>query len=237
MITVAVFGANGFVGKSLCASLSSLGYQVVPVTRDNYSESIGKYYNIVINSATPAARFWAKNNPDKDFLETVQKTANIFYGCTFDKFVQISTVSARCQLDTVYGRHKLAAESICNYGNHLIVRLSSMFGEGLQKGVLIDMLKGQKIFLDAESKYSFSSIDFVSNYIASNLEKSGVIEVGAFNVLRLLDIAHHLNVDIKFEGPLDVQEIENPDKSFPDSKEVFQYLDKLKSKFHNTPIK
>lgn len=229
MIKVALFGANGFVGKSLSSSLSANGdYHVVSVTRDNYAASIGKFYNIVINAAMPAARFWAKNNPGKDFQESVEKTANILYGCTFDKFVQISTVSARCQLDTVYGRHKLAAENLCNYGNNLIVRLSSMFGDGLKKGVLIDMLKGQKVFVDGKSKYSFCSVDFVGRYIASHLNLRGIKEVGAFNTVSLIDIANYLGIPIEFEGPLDVQEIQNPDPEFPDAREVFKFLDEFR---------
>jgi nucleoside-diphosphate-sugar epimerase len=230
MITVAVFGANGFVGKSLCSSLAAKGnFHVIPVTRDTYTQHLGKKYTIVINAAAPAARFWAKNNPTKDFIETVQKTANIFYGCTYDKFVQISTVSARCQLDTVYGRHKLAAENICNFGDNLIVRLSSMYGAELKKGVLIDLLMGQKIFVSGESRYSFCSVDFVADYIVSHLNKTGIIEVGAFNSLRLKDIADNLKADVTFEGPIDIQEIENPDKSFPDSGEVYKYLEKMKT--------
>ncbi|MCL5071163.1 MAG: NAD(P)-dependent oxidoreductase [Actinobacteria bacterium] len=226
---MALFGAGGFVGKSLFSALSKTGkYHVVPITRENYSSSIGKFYNIIINSAMPAARFWAKNNPAKDFQESVQKTANILYGCTFDKFVQISTVSARCQLDTVYGRHKLATEDLCNYGNNLIIRLSSMFGSGLKKGVLIDMLKGQKVFIDGESRYSFASVDFVGNYIASHLDLRGIVEVGSFNTVRMIDIANYLHKAIEFEGPLEVQEIQNPDKEFPDAKELFKFLDTFK---------
>jgi len=228
MSTVAVFGANGFIGSSLCTALSAMKYDVVPVIRSNFSDHIGKHYDIVINSAHPAARFWAKNNPEKDFQETVQKTADIFYKCTFDKFVHISTVSARCQLDTVYGRHKLAAESICNFDDTLIFRLSSMFGGGLKKGVLIDMLNGQKVFVNGQSRYAFASVDFVANYIASHLHLKGIVEVGAFNTVSMLEIASHLNADIEFEGALDIQEIENPDPAFPDAKEVFKFLDKMK---------
>lgn len=230
MITIALFGANGFVGRKIYSSLLATGkYKVTPVTRDNYAASIGKFYNIIINSAMPAARFWAKNNPEKDFRETVSKTANILYGCTFDKFVQISTVSARCQLDTVYGRHKLAAENLCNYGNNLIVRLGPMFGSGLKKGVLIDMLKGQKVFIDGESRYSFCSVDFVASYIASHLDFSGIIEVGAFNTVSMIDIADYLQLPIEFEGPIDIQEIQNPDPKFPDAKEVYKFLDEFKA--------
>jgi len=231
MITVALFGANGYVGSSLYAALRSTEkYEVVPVTRENYSEMLGRHYNIIINSALPAARFWAKNNPDKDFVETVQKTADILYRCTFDKFVQISTVSARCQLDTVYGRHKLAAENLCNFGENLIIRLSSMFGDNLQKGVLIDILKGQKVYVDGKSRYSFASTDYVANFIASHLELCGIVEVGAFNSVQLVDIAQYLQTDIEFEGPLDIQEIENSDPDFPDAREVFDFLDKMKKK-------
>ncbi len=234
MIKVAIFGANGFVGKKIFSSLLALGiYQVIPVTRDNYSACIGKFYNVVINSAMPAARFWAENNPDKDFQESVGKTAGIFYGCTFDKFVQISTVSARCQLDTVYGRHKLAAENLCNYGNNLIVRLGPMFGSGLKKGVLIDMLKGQKVYVNSESRYAFADVDFVGQYIASHLDLSGIIEVGAFNTVSIIDIANYLHRSIEFDGPLDVQEIQNPDAIFPDAKEVFKFLDKMKGDAKN----
>jgi nucleoside-diphosphate-sugar epimerase len=229
MIKVAVFGAKGFVGKKLCLALSAKKYNVVPVTRDNYSEFIGKKYDVVINSAMPSARFWAKNNPEKDFKETVQKTADIFYGCQFDKFIQISTVSARCQLDTIYGRHKLAAENLCNFGENLVVRLSSIFGDELKKGVLIDMLKGQKVFLDGESRYSFTNVDFIAEYIASHLELSGVVEVGAYNTLRMVDIAKYLNKNIEFEGSLDIQEIKDPAPGFPDAKEVYSFLDKIKN--------
>lgn len=230
MITVALFGANGFVGKNIYSYLQTIGkYQVISVTRDNYTESLGKFYNFVINSAMPGARFWAQNNPLEDFQETVLKTADILYGCTFDKFVQISTVSARCQRDTVYGRHKFAAENLIKYDNNLIFRIGPMFGSGLKKGVLIDMLKGQKVYVNSESRYAFADVDFVGEYVASHLDLSGVVEVGAFNSVSMVDIANYLKRPIEFEGPLDIQEIQNPDVKFPDAKEVFRFLDKLKS--------
>jgi len=233
MTTIGLFGANGFVGRKLYASLIKSGYKVIPITRENYSENIGKFYNIVINSAMPAARFLAQNNPKKDFKETVQKTADIFHGCTFDKFIQISTVSARCQLDTVYGKHKLAAENICNRDNNLIIRLSSMFGDELKKGVLVDMLKGQKVFMDKESRYSFAGVDFIADYIASNLHQSGILEIGAHNSVRLIDIANHLGIPIEFDGFLDIQEIQNADPDLPDAKEVFKFIDDNKKNFLN----
>ena len=229
MDSVAIFGANGFVGKKIYEGLLATGkYQVTPVTRDNYADSVGKFYNIVINSAMPGARFWANNNPDKDFTETVQKTANILYEYTFDKFVHISTVSVRYQPDTIYGRHKLLAEGLCNYGNNLIIRLSSMFGEGLKKGVLIDMLSGRKVHIARESRYSFCDTNFVGNYIASHLDLTGIKEVGSQNTLSMGEIAGHLQTSSEFEGDVEVHEIADPDPDFPDAKEVFKFLDQAK---------
>jgi len=224
MITIGLFGANGFVGKKLHGSLTAKGYDVIPITRDNYEERLGKFYNIVINSAMPAARFLAKKDPQKDFKKTVKKTADIFYGCRFDKFVQISTVSARCQLDTVYGRHKLAAENICNTSNNLIFRLTAMFSDDLKKGVLMDIINSQKVFVDKESRYGFTNVNFVTDYIASNLDKNGVIEVGAYNSVKLIDIANFLGVKVEFGGFLDIQEVQDPQKDFPDAKEVFEFI-------------
>lgn len=237
MNSVAVFGANGFVGKSIYRALVATGkYQVIPVTRETYSEHAGKFYNIVINSAMPGARFWAKKNPDKDFVETVQKTANLLYDCAFDKFVQISTVSVRHQPDTIYGRHKLAAETLCNHGNNLIIRLSSMFGEGLKKGVLIDMLNGQNVFIARESRYPFCGINFVGEYIASHLDLSGIVEVGSFNTLSMAEIADYLKTTSEFEGEVEMHEIMSPDPSFPDAKEVFKYLDEQREQILNTKL-
>ncbi len=230
MITVGLFGANGFVGKKLHASLVKKGYNVTPITRENYPQCIGKFYNIVINSAMPSMRFSAQNNPEKDFKETIEKTANIFYCCTFDKFVQISTISARSQLDTVYGRHKLAAENICNCNNNLIIRLTSMFSDDLEKGVLIDIIKNQKVFVDKESRYSFASVDVVADYIVANLHQSGILEVGASNSVRLIDIANYFGISVKFDGPLDIQEVENTDEKLPDAKEVFKFIKNKLSK-------
>jgi dTDP-4-dehydrorhamnose reductase len=224
MITVGLFGSNGFVGRRLYSSLIRIGYKVTPITRQNYADYLGSSFDIVINAAMPSARFLAKKDPAKDFEETVQKTANIFYSFNFNKFVQISTVSARCQLDTVYGRHKLAAENICNCNDNLIFRLTSMFADDLEKGVLIDMISGGKIFVDKESRYSFSDVNFVADYIVSNLDKSGIIEVGSSDSVSLREIVEHFGFSNEFDGFLDIQEVKNEDPSLPKAEEVFKFI-------------
>ncbi len=207
MASVAVAGARGYVGSALCAALAQTPHSVVQVTRESYAEMQKGEYDVLVNCAMPSARFFAKNNPEQDFIETVEKTADLLYGWKFKKFVQVSTVSARCQLDTVYGRHKAAAEKLCDFSGNLIVRLGAMYSAELKKGALMDIKQGKKVYVDAESRYCFTHLDFVAEWIAANVDKKGIIEVGARNAISLREIAEHLGTTVEFEGALDIQEI------------------------------
>lgn len=228
MVSVAVVGAKGYVGSALCVALAEMPHSVEQVTRENYAEMQKDEYDILINCAMPSARFFAKNHPEEDFIETVKKTADLLYGWKFKKFVQISTVSARCQLDTVYGRHKAAAEKLCDFGDTLIVRLGAMYSSDLKKGALVDITQGKKVYVDAESRYCFTPLSFVADWIANNLDKSGIVEVGARNSISLRDIAQHVGAKVEFEGALDHQEIVNPEPEFPDARDVLMFLDNWK---------
>ncbi len=223
---IAVIGLQGYVGSALYeALLRSPEHSVTGVTRENYSEMKDQMFDVLVNCAMPSGRFWAKNNPEKDFVETVEKTANLLYGWKFKKFIQVSTVSARCQLDTIYGRHKAAAEKLCDFGDNLIVRLGALYGGNMKKGVLVDMLGGKKVYVDGRSRYSFVSVDFCAAWIASHLDRSGTIEIGGKNAIALQDVAEHLGKQIEFEGELNDQDIEGAENDFPEAADVLAFLD------------
>ncbi|MSR85697.1 NAD(P)-dependent oxidoreductase [Candidatus Uhrbacteria bacterium] len=229
MQTVGVVGANGFLGSALFRVLSTSGtHQAIPITRDTYVEKQKQSFDVLINCAMPSARFWAKNNPDKDFKETVEKTANLLYGWQYKKFVQISTVSARCQLDTVYGRHKAAAEKLCDLEKHLVVRLGAVYDQEMKKGVLIDMMENKTVFVDGQSRYCFASRDFIVHWIASHLDCTGLIEIGGRNAMTLKEVAQHIGSTSIFEGVVDHQEVQNPESDLPEASEVLTFLDQFK---------
>lgn len=229
MISVAVVGASGYVGGALCAALTRRpGHAVTRVTRATCDELRSQSYDILINAAMPSGRFRAKNYPAQDFVETVAKTADLVYGWRFRKFVQISTLSARCQRDTVYGRHKAAAEMIGGVGESLVVRLGPMYSEGLRKGVLIDLLEGRTVFVDGSSRYGFAPLEFVADWVARNLHRAGIKEVGAKNAIELRDLATHLRVPGEFQGAVDHQEIQDPEEGYPDARDVLAFLDTVR---------
>ncbi len=226
MSSVAVIGAKGYVGKALCEVLAhSPGYSLTSITRENYTEMQKHSFDVLINSAMPSVRFWAKKNPDQDFIETVKKTADLLYGWKFKKFVQISTISARCQLDTVYGRHKASAEKLCNFGDNLIIRLGPMYSSELKKGVLVDILEGKKVFVAGESRYCFAPLNFIAHWVVTHLDRQGIIKVGARDSISLQEIAKHLNSSVEFGGAVDHQEIESPEPDFPEARDVLDFLD------------
>lgn len=237
MTSVAIIGAEGYVGTSLCRAFAAgTRYTVTPVTRSSYDHSRSRPYDIIVNAAMPSGRFWAQNNPEKDFEATVKKTADLLYGWSYGKFVQISSVSARCQPNTVYGRHKAAAESLCPNGESLILRLGPMYSETLRKGVLIDMLNSRDVFVAGESRYCFAPLDFVSSWIAKNVERTGLIELGAQNAISLQEVAKHLGVPVKFQGPVDHQEISAPGSDYPNAREVLFFLDSMRRRIAETKV-
>ncbi len=229
---IAVAGANGYVGRALCAELEKkTGISLSRVTRENCAVMQAGEYDVLVNAAMPAKRFRAKNDPAGDFRETVQKTADFFYNWKFKKFVQVSSVSARCELDTVYGRHKAAAERICDDGQSLIFRLGAMFSDDLPTGVLIDILKGNKVYVGGETRFCFASRDFAAGWMAAHMDLTGIVEVGARNTVSLAEVARRAGRRIEFDGPVQLQEIVSPRPEFPDAAEVFGFMEVMKERY------
>jgi len=174
----------------------------------------------------PSRRFWAKQNPDLDHEETVIKTKNIISDFKFKKIIHISSVSARCQPNTVYGKNKkISEELIQKTNNYLIVRLAAMYGEELAKGVLIDMINNSKVFINGKSKYSFTDVSWNAKWIVDNLNsKEKLVEIGATDYLELSHLAKLIHSISEFNGEIDDQIILNKSYKFDSSMQVLVFL-------------
>jgi nucleoside-diphosphate-sugar epimerase len=203
---IAVIGANGFVGKVMCEAVRQHGFSVVEVTRENYGiASSNQIVDYVVNCAMPSGRFWAKNNRVSDFTETVGKTSNIISDFPGSKIIQISSISARVQLDSIYGRHKLAAEALLDPEEHLVIRLGPLYHGSMTKGALIDIVKNRRVFLSGKTKYAFTPVDWVCDSILKHIDLCGVMELGSKGYVVLEDLANSLNSKSEFEGICDDQ--------------------------------
>ncbi|WP_201298073.1 NAD(P)-dependent oxidoreductase [Nocardia sp. CY41] len=189
-LRVAVAGAAGYVGSALVGALERSGRaEVVPVVRADYEghRTAGRY-DVLINAACPSKRFWAEQHPGEDRRETVDKTRLLREQWRWDRFVQISSISARTQLDTVYGRHRAEAEQLCSGTDTLVVRLGPMYGGDYRKGVLADMAADRPVFASGRSRQSFAPVDWCAEWITGHLDNTGLREVGARTTVTLTEV-------------------------------------------------
>ncbi len=229
---IGLIGSNGFVGKNFTKIFKKKKIQFLGITRENYKDFLKTDFDYLINAAMPSKRFWAKNNPELDYEETVEKTLYFIQNYNFKKFIHISSVSARCQLNTVYGQNKKKSENIViKNSNNLILRLGPIYGEFLDKGVLVDMKNSNTVFIDGSSKYSFTNIDWIAEWILNNLDNyTGIKEIGSKDFIVLEQLAKKINSKSNFNGEIDNQIIEDSSSYDSKSEDVFKFLQKYGKK-------
>ncbi|MDG1693885.1 MAG: hypothetical protein P8I13_03370 [Porticoccaceae bacterium] len=222
--TIAIIGSNGFVGKVMSQKTQEKGFDCIQVTRDNYHLAVGnEMIDCVINCAMPSGRFWAKNNSTADFQETVEKTHQIKTDFQGAKLIQISSISARLQRDTVYGRNKLAAEGLLNPKADLIIRLGPLYHPSMTKGALIDIIKNENVFVSGETKYAFTPLDWACEHILANLSSCGILEVGSKGYVTLGVLASEIGSKSMFEGEIDDQVFLEGGSDRPDATKIFDF--------------
>lgn len=227
---IAVIGASGFVGKAICDEIQSQGeHQLKRIVRgdDWRKEIVGM--DIVIHTANPARRFWAEKNPQGDFTEAIEKTYEINKAITANqKFILISSISARTQLYNVYGRHRRACEMIVeSRPNVLVVRLGPMYSGGKKEGALYDILSDRPVFVSGETRYSYVPVQYNAKKIIENLNSVGLIELGAKNAISLKELRDQLGSASTFEGVDDTQMPLIAPNDAPDSFEVIAHAKSL----------
>ena len=229
MTRVGIVGAAGFVGSALCKAAEKHGYKVFQITRANFNEHKATEYDFLINTAMPSKRFWAFNNPVEDVNETVVKTASLLYEWKYNKFIQVSSISAKIQLDIPYGSHKRSAEVLVeNRPDTLIVRLGALYGEGLRKGALYDLVNHKHIYVDIDSEYNYLDVNFAANWIIENLDKIGIKELGACDTISLREISQGIWASPSYSGRLEKLYSDNTERDMPTSRKVLDYVDLIR---------
>ena len=222
---VAVLGANGFVGSTICKEIMKFeNFDLIRVARsDDMAKSIQKA-DLVIHSANSSRRYYANNNPEDDFFDTVEKMAEIRSLVGEKKMILISTASARVQLDTPYRRNRRACELMVNQSKDLIFRLGPMFGEKNYKGPLYDIIKNNKVYVSEKTRYAYVSVEYNAKKIVELLDKTGIIELGAKNAIELGHLKEQLGSTSVFQGADDTQVLLTQQKDAPDSFDVVTFV-------------
>ena len=185
-LRIAVYGARGFVGTQIANAVRDSRYELVEVVR---GQELDGPVDILINAACPSQRLRAEQEPLWDYAECVDKTARLFYGGGWGRFVQVSSLSARNHL-TAYARHRLIAEQIV-WNSGLSIRLGPMYGEGLTKGYLADMMADRPVYAPHGTRYSYAPVAWCGQRILDLAlsPRTGVVEVGGAGHITLGELA------------------------------------------------
>ena len=228
---IAVIGASGFVGKAVCNEVRKhSSYSLVQVFRRDNLEQLVEEVDVIIYCATSSKRYFSEHNPEKDFIDSVEQFSSLVRLCRHKKIVLVSTVSCRLQLDTVYGRNRRSCELMLDLTKDLIVRLGPMYGDGLSKGALFDMINHKDIYISSTTRYSYTDVSYNARKILELHYTTGLIEIGAKNSIQLGYLSDVLNSESAFLGSDDSQIMLSTQSDSPDANEVIEFAKNFVSK-------
>jgi len=224
---IGIVGANGFVGGALCRSAIKKNCDFIQVTRQNFQENKSEEFDILINSAMPSKRYWASSHPLEDFDASVRLTAELIYEWKYKKFIQISSIEANYN-HIPYAVNKRSAEIIVSLiKSSLIVRLCALYGKGLNKGALYDLIHNNPLYVDIDSVYNYLDTDWCADWIMNNLDKIGLIEIGAKDTITLKEIADKFGIKPNCQGERkEIVFTEKIPENMPSAYEVLNFVEK-----------
>jgi len=186
----AIIGFSGFVGSNI-SKQESFDFLY---NSKNINEIIGKEFDLLVIAAPSAVKWQANKEPEKD-LEMINNLIEILSKVRANKVVHISTVDVyKTPINTdediainpeenhPYGKHRYYIEEFVrkNFKKHLIVRLPGLFGNGLKKNFIFDMLNNNCL----DMTHKDSSFQF---YCLDNIWRD--IEIALKNSLSLINFA------------------------------------------------
>jgi len=166
----ALVGYTGFVGSNLKQQ-----YHFDDLyNSSNINELLNKEYELIVFAGVPAVKWLANKEPKKD-LETIRSLENILKTVNAKNFILISTIDVypvvqACDEDFdcssldnhAYGTNRLRFENFCmnEFDNCMIARLPALFGNGIKKNVIYDLLNGNCLdMINMKSSFQYYFLD------------------------------------------------------------------------------
>jgi nucleoside-diphosphate-sugar epimerase len=165
-MTSALIGHTGFVGQNL---QQAVRFDVL-VNSTNVEELRGRDFDLVVCAGARAEKWKANRDPTAD-LAGIERLLSVLHDVRAQQFVLVSTVdvfarphgvdeSAEADAQHPYGTHRRLLEVLCAHRfDALIVRLPALFGPGLKKNALYDLLHDNQVEqIHPESTYQFYDV-------------------------------------------------------------------------------
>jgi nucleoside-diphosphate-sugar epimerase len=169
----ALIGYTGFVGSNLLREKSFTAL----FNSKNINTIVGHAFDTVVCAGVSAVKWQANKNPEQDWA-SIQQLLEPLKQVRAERFVLISTIDVYPNPNDVdedtrihglenhaYGRHRLAVEDFVRerFGVHHIVRLPGLFGTGLKKNVIFDLIHNNCIdTINPESSFQYYNLSHLS---------------------------------------------------------------------------
>jgi NAD-dependent epimerase/dehydratase family protein len=151
----ALLGYTGFVGGNLDRDARfDARYR-----SSDIDEIRGRSFDLVVSAALPAAKWLANRDPNADWA-TVSRLIEALEHVEAEEFVLVSTVDVYGRPHGVYEDDRPSPDGATPYGAHrfrfeefvrnrfaraVVIRLPGLFGPGLRKNVLFDLLHERQL--------------------------------------------------------------------------------------------
>lgn len=181
-MATALVGYTGYVGTTL---LSQIEFDELYNSK-NISDLAGKKFDSLICAGAPAVKWKANQQPEED-LANLQILMSSLEKVEVKKFILISTVDVYAtpfrvdenkqinpQESDAYGRNRYILEQFVmnHFSDYLIIRLPGLFGKGLKKNFIYDMIHTNCLHLSHyESVFQFYDMSRLWKDIQVAIEK------------------------------------------------------------------
>ncbi|WP_046216456.1 NAD-dependent epimerase/dehydratase family protein [Paenibacillus wulumuqiensis] len=233
----ALLGYTGFVGSTL---LMQTTFDDLYNSK-NISEIYGKEYDLIVCAAAPAVKWKANQEPEAD-INNLNVLMDSLKEVKAQYFVLISTVDVYCHPYNVnentvidatatdpYGRHRFYLEEFVKeqFENHLIIRLPGLFGEGLKKNFIYDLIHDNRFDLThKDSSFQFYNMkNLWKDILKAKHEQITLINFATAPVTAFEIAQHSLNMEFKNiteKPPVRYNMISNHAEKFGDGPNYFK---------------
>lgn len=188
MVKTALIGHSGFVGGFLANRMPFTH----PFRRSNIDSIRGESFDLVVCAGMPAAKWLANQDPVAD-TENTDRLMSALSEMQADTFVLVSTVdiyqgtescdeATQPRPDHAYGRNRLRLETFIKgaFKNHHIVRLPALFGAGLKKNALYDLMHDNQVEkINPDSAFQWYDLEWLPQDIELCVSR-GIHEANLF---------------------------------------------------------
>lgn len=188
---IGVFGANGFLGSKIIDGVDN-AYDIIPITRDNYTKYKGTKFDIFINVAGNKKNYWANQFPQEDFKISTVPVYDSLFDFKINKYIYMSSI-ATYDKNSHYGFNKILSEEIIkrHSENYIILRCCAVIDKDMEIGIINDVLTEIPLFISVDSQIQFITREGVVNVIKTlltNNVKNKLFNVGGIGTIKIGDL-------------------------------------------------